>query len=89
MAQHPELASAKIGWLNYLQSLQLTEEDFAWITLKLMEAAEIHCGGRIVSVLEGGYDLQGLSASVGIHVQALMRGNADFQPEDDADEDED
>ena len=60
-----------------LGSLQLTEEDFAWITLQLMEAAEIHCGGRIVSVLEGGYDLQGLAASVGIHVQALMRGNAD------------
>lgn len=59
-----------------LGSLQLTEEDFAWITLQLMEAAEIHCGGRIVSVLEGGYDLQGLAASVGIHVQALMRGNA-------------
>ncbi len=37
-----------------LGSLQLTEEDFAWVTLKLMEAAEIHCGGRIVSVLEGG-----------------------------------
>ncbi len=65
-----------------LGSLQLSEEDFAWITLKLMEAAEVHCGGRIVSVLEGGYDLQGLSASAGIHVQALMRGNADQEPED-------
>ena len=62
-----------------LGSLELTEEDFAWVTLKLMEAAEIHCGGRIVSVLEGGYDLQGLAASTGIHVQALMRGNADEQ----------
>lgn len=59
-----------------LGSLRLTEEDFAWVTLQLMEAAEIHCGGRIVSVLEGGYDLQGLAASAGIHVQALMRGNA-------------
>jgi acetoin utilization deacetylase AcuC-like enzyme len=65
-----------------LGSLQLTEEDFAWATLKLMEAAEIHCGGRVVSVLEGGYDLQGLAASVGIHVQALMRGNAEFEAED-------
>lgn len=62
-----------------LGSLRLTEEDFAWATLKLMEAAEVHCGGRIVSVLEGGYDLQGLAASAGIHVQALMRGNADFE----------
>jgi acetoin utilization deacetylase AcuC-like enzyme len=60
-----------------LGSLQLTEEDFAWITLQLMEAAEIHAGGRVVSVLEGGYDLQGLASSVGTHVQALMRGNAD------------
>ena len=69
-----------------LGSLRLSEEDFAWITLQLMEAAEIHAGGRVVSVLEGGYDLQGLAASVGIHVQALMRGNADieFEDEDDA-----
>ena len=64
-----------------LGSLQLTEEDFAWITLKLMEAAEVYAGGRVVSVLEGGYDLQGLSASVGIHVQALRRGNADMVDE--------
>ncbi len=71
-----------------LGSLQLTEEDFAWVTLKLMEAAEVHCGGRVVSVLEGGYDLQGLAASVGIHVQALMRGNADFEPEEMDDEEE-
>jgi acetoin utilization deacetylase AcuC-like enzyme len=72
-----------------LGSLQLSEEDFAWITLQLMEAAEIHCGGRVVSVLEGGYDLQGLAASVGIHVQALMHGNADqLGDEDDDEEDE-
>lgn len=73
-----------------LGSLQLTEEDFAWITLRIMEAAEVHCGGRVVSVLEGGYDLQGLAASAGIHVQALMRGNAgEFDDtEDDDDEDE-
>jgi acetoin utilization deacetylase AcuC-like enzyme len=71
-----------------LGSLQLTEEDFAWITLQLMEAAEIHAGGRIVSVLEGGYDLQGLAASAGIHVQALMRGNADEVIDDDDIEEE-
>jgi acetoin utilization deacetylase AcuC-like enzyme len=72
-----------------LGSLQLTEEDFAWITLQIMEAAEIHCGGRIVSVLEGGYDLQGLAASVGIHVQALMRGNAGMVDDDASEDDED
>lgn len=70
-----------------LGSLQLTEEDFAWITLQLMEAAEIHAGGRVVSVLEGGYDLQGLASSVGIHVQALMRGNADVIDDDDDEDD--
>ena len=72
-----------------LGSLQLTEEDFAWVTLKLMEAAEVHCGGRLVSVLEGGYDLQGLGASAGIHVQALMRGNADELPDDSDDSEDD
>jgi acetoin utilization deacetylase AcuC-like enzyme len=71
-----------------LGSLQLSEEDFAWITLQLMEAAEIHCSGRIVSVLEGGYDLQGLAASAGIHVQALMRGNADFDDQSTDDEED-
>jgi acetoin utilization deacetylase AcuC-like enzyme len=39
-----------------------------------MEIADRRCGGRIVSVLEGGYDLEGLSRSVAAHVMALMRG---------------
>ena len=68
-----------------LGSLRLSEEDFAWATLQLMEAAEIHAGGRVVSVLEGGYDLQGLASSAGIHVQALMRGNAGMTDDDDDD----
>ncbi len=58
-----------------LGSLQLTEEDFSWITVKLMETADQFCSGRVVSVLEGGYDLQGLAGSVGVHVNALMHGN--------------
>jgi acetoin utilization deacetylase AcuC-like enzyme len=59
-----------------LGSLQLTEEDFAWATLQLMEVAETHCESRVVSVLEGGYDLQGLAASVAVHIQTLMHGSA-------------
>ena len=55
-----------------LASLRLKEEDFAWATARLMEAADKHAGGRVVSVLEGGYDLQGLSASVAAHVATLM-----------------
>lgn len=58
-----------------LGSLQLTDADFSWATLRLMDAADIHCGGRVVSVLEGGYDLQGLASSVGAHVRALMGGD--------------
>jgi acetoin utilization deacetylase AcuC-like enzyme len=58
-----------------LGSLQLTEEDFAWVTLRLMDLADRHCDGRIVSMLEGGYDLAGLSGSVGVHVKSLMHGS--------------
>jgi len=58
-----------------LGSLQLTEEDFAWVTLRLMDMADKHCDGRIVSMLEGGYDLAGLSGSVGVHVKSLMHGS--------------
>ena len=57
-----------------LGNLQLREEDFAWVTRKLMDVAEASAGGRIVSVLEGGYDLQGLQESVAAHVTALMGG---------------
>ena len=59
-----------------LGSLELVEDDFAWVTLKLMEIAETHCEGRVVSILEGGYDLQGLAGGVGVHLQALMHGSA-------------
>jgi acetoin utilization deacetylase AcuC-like enzyme len=69
-----------------LGSLRLTEEDFAWATLKLMEMAEIHCESRVVSVLEGGYDLQGLAASVAVHIQTLMHGSAMFETEDEEDD---
>lgn len=57
-----------------LANLNLTEADFAWATRKLMEVADETAGGRIVSLLEGGYDLEGLGRSVGAHVMALMRG---------------
>ena len=70
-----------------LGSLQLTEEDFAWATVRLMEVADMTASGRVVSVLEGGYDLQALAGSVGVHVHALMHGQAALPEteEDDAD----
>lgn len=55
-----------------LASLALVESDFDWATYKLADIADTKCDGRIVSMLEGGYDLQGLSQSVGVHVRALM-----------------
>lgn len=61
-------------WRDPLANLNLTETDYAWATQKLMEIADRHAKGRIVSVLEGGYDLEGLSKSVAAHVTALMRG---------------
>jgi acetoin utilization deacetylase AcuC-like enzyme len=59
-------------WRDPLASLNLTEADFAWATRGLMEIAERRCGGRVVSVLEGGYDLEGLAHSAAAHVYALM-----------------
>jgi acetoin utilization deacetylase AcuC-like enzyme len=57
-----------------LGSLRMTADDFAWVTRELLQAAETHCDGRLVSVLEGGYDLQGLKDSVSAHVGELLRG---------------
>ena len=57
-----------------LAGLNLIEDDFDWATGKLMEIAEGSCGSRLVSVLEGGYDLRGLADSASAHVQRLMTG---------------
>jgi acetoin utilization deacetylase AcuC-like enzyme len=72
----PELVVVSAGFDAHhrdpLGNLKLTEDDFSWATLKLMDQAARTAEGRLVSVLEGGYDLHGLSRSVGAHVQALM-----------------
>ncbi len=57
-----------------LANLNLVEADYTWVTQQLMQIADECAQGRIVSMLEGGYDLQGLSRSVAAHVTALMRG---------------
>ena len=56
-----------------LAQLRLETADFAWITDELVRLAEQYCGGRLVSVLEGGYDLSALAASAAVHVRGLMR----------------
>lgn len=58
-----------------LAGLELEEEDFAWVTERLTEMAARHCDGRLVSVLEGGYDLKALGCSAAAHVTALMRAD--------------
>jgi acetoin utilization deacetylase AcuC-like enzyme len=57
-----------------LANLNLVEADFDWATRKIMEIADARAGGRVVSLLEGGYDLQGLANSAAAHVCALMQG---------------
>ena len=72
----PELVIISAGfdahYRDPLASLNLKADDFGWVTRKLMDVAETSAGGRVVSVLEGGYDLQGLKESVAAHVTALM-----------------
>ena len=74
----PELVIISAGFDAHMRdplaNINLDEEDFAWVTQKLMEVADQYSDGRIVSLLEGGYDLQALGNSVAAHVLALMRG---------------
>jgi acetoin utilization deacetylase AcuC-like enzyme len=78
VAFRPELIVISAGFDAHMRdplaSLNLVEADFGWVTRKLMEIADKTAGGRIVSVLEGGYDLEGLSQSAAAHVSALMQG---------------
>jgi acetoin utilization deacetylase AcuC-like enzyme len=57
-----------------LAQLNWQSADYGWLTGKLMDAAERTCGNRIVSLLEGGYDLKGLAGGVSHHVAMLMDG---------------
>ncbi len=72
----PDLIIVSAGFDGHrsdpLANINLVEEDYAWVTRKLAEVARERCGGRLVSLLEGGYDLTALSRSVAVHVQALL-----------------
>jgi acetoin utilization deacetylase AcuC-like enzyme len=57
-----------------MASLALTEADYEWVTRKLLQLAATHCEGRIVSVLEGGYDLSALGRSAAAHIKVLSDG---------------
>jgi len=72
----PELIMISAGFdahrADPLASLELEAEDFGWVTERLAEMAATHCGGRLVSTLEGGYDLEALAESSAAHVAALL-----------------
>jgi acetoin utilization deacetylase AcuC-like enzyme len=55
-----------------LAGLEFVAADYAWVTRQLVDLARRHCNGRIVSSLEGGYDLKALGESAAAHVGALM-----------------
>ncbi|WLR93466.1 histone deacetylase family protein [Shinella zoogloeoides] len=57
-----------------LAQINLVADDFDWATAKLMELSEKSANNRVVSLLEGGYDLQGLAESAATHIYRLMRG---------------
>lgn len=73
----PELLIVSAGFdahrLDPLAQLQLDTGDYAWITRELVALAGRRSGGRIVSLLEGGYDLQALAESAAAHMRELTR----------------
>ncbi len=75
-AHAPEMILISAGFDAHardpLANLNLTEDDFAWATARLCDVAARHCDSRVVSTLEGGYDLSALAASVAAHVRVLM-----------------
>jgi acetoin utilization deacetylase AcuC-like enzyme len=72
----PELVIISAGFDAHMRdplaNINLAEADFVWATQKLMDLADTCAGGRVVSLLEGGYDLQALGNSVAAHVATLM-----------------
>ena len=72
----PELVMISAGFDAHrsdpLAQLLLEEADYVWATERLLDIARRHAGGRVVSTLEGGYDLAALGASAAAHVRVLM-----------------
>jgi acetoin utilization deacetylase AcuC-like enzyme len=75
-AFQPEIVLISAGFDAHksdpLAQLMLDESDYTWVTEQLLEIARRHAGGRVVSTLEGGYDLAALGASAAAHLRVLM-----------------
>ena len=73
----PDLIVISAGFdahrLDPLANLNLSEADFGWATLKIMEIADLTSASKVISVLEGGYALKSLAQSVAAHVTSLMQ----------------
>ena len=61
-------------YMDPLAEINLNEDDYAWITRQIVAVANKHCQGRVVSVLEGGYNLSALATSASAHVRVLLEG---------------
>jgi acetoin utilization deacetylase AcuC-like enzyme len=74
----PELIIISAGFDAHhrdpLAQINLTGEDFDWATGRVLELADRHAKNRVVSLLEGGYDLEGLAESAGMHILRMMKG---------------
>ena len=74
-AFRPEMIFVSAGFDAHredeLGQLGLVEADYAWITGRIKDVADKHAGGRIVSCLEGGYNLGALARSVAAHLRVL------------------
>jgi acetoin utilization deacetylase AcuC-like enzyme len=75
-AFEPELVLVSAGFDAHaeddLAGLRLVEEDYTWVTGEIKKIAEAHAGGRIVSSLEGGYNLSALGRSAAAHIKVLL-----------------
>lgn len=76
-AYRPELIMISAGFDAHkddpLANLNLETDDFHWLTAQICALADTHCGGRVISVLEGGYDFDALRASTEAHLCALFQ----------------
>jgi len=75
-AFRPQLVMVSAGFDGHredeMAGLGLSDADYTWVTARIIEVADRHAGGRIVSALEGGYALQALGRSVELHLRGLL-----------------
>ena len=71
----PEILFVSAGFDAHIQdsigNMRWTDNDYAWLTKEIVAIADRHCGGRIISVLEGGYNLAALARCAELHVRGL------------------